>query len=450
MSDAKQEILQFFQNPHNMDDSEQRGGQGASLNTGSEHTAHEDNTGPSSNLLQNQPDMKHSRSTSKSSFSKFHFKSLSKSKIQEAPASGPVLNIEVTSNPHLRPADRQSTMPDYLLPKKLKLRPEGPSPSEIRAKPSQFPPMPRFEVPGKLVYEAPISSELPQNKFRNESGYKFPSPTAENRRGQIRPFNPIIVNQSQKFDQDPQLRPLRLPQMQNSVPQNTAPQNRILRRFRPTSATTIASNGTNNHDERYDSGDSDDDNYSYRSRRHSDSRHSIDSYYTQQDPRPVSHRSEDSGWSYGPSHSSNNIFSGHVYANSPKTTSYSFNRKDKAVAQADSNLRTKNKIVNPFIAPRGGAHRREEQKTNGESPPQVPPKDWGVVPITIAPYQNFNVSAVNPASGANTPRPLLKGGGSSKGLPINPRPAREGKRSNRDWDMDLERDGNDQMRVGYV
>ncbi|EPS36068.1 hypothetical protein H072_10539 [Dactylellina haptotyla CBS 200.50] len=425
MTNAKKEYIEYFKGRGDVEMNTQ-GGVINSLNSQSMPEA----TGSSVNLLPRIEIETHERS---GSLGKFHFTPFSKSKTQEE-ISQHTLQIEVTSNPSLRPV---SNVPDYLVPKRLKPQTERPPPSLKNAPP--VPPIPKLEVPGKVIYQEPSSSPAPQKKIEN-GNYKFPSKPSnmvEGRRGQAQPFTPTRLNAN--------LTPI------SANPQPKLKEKEIPHHLRPMSSTTIASNSTRGGGgDESDHGEDDDDSYSYHSSPRS-SRHSIDSYYTNHD-RAQSLYSEHSGWSYEPSLSSQNIVAGQVYADGPAPLNYS--KKGKGVAANEKVPKDNNTNLYP---PRTTSRKIQEQypsiDRSSDLPPPPPPKDWEVVPIKIDPYPSF-VAAVKPGSSSgaprhDTPRPILKGGAGSSGLPTNPRPAKTVEWYNRDpHDVGPERDVGPKVRVG--
>ncbi|KAK6356196.1 hypothetical protein TWF718_000567 [Orbilia javanica] len=463
MSDAKKEYIEYFKNQNN-GNGQGGAGQGAG------------NNGPWANSDAKDNDKTtHARSGSKSSLARFHFRSSSKS---QEPAMEPILKIEVTSNPSLRPV---STMP-------------------------------KFEVPGKVIYEDPRSVPVPPHAMTtsgNEGPYKFPPRTTSRRAPPmplaIRPFAPssvvgtpttIAIQSPQSFtavglsptprrnevqplrtkgsSNQSQLSPIQMQPIRpysplesasgrNNEPQayipswmnmphqqprhdreprsitSQKPQKSIPRELRPMSSTTIASDGSRRFsDDMYSSYDEDDysddedKNYNYRSQVYDSYRRSTDSYYD--DRRPLSARSYESGWSYGPSHSSRER------AQAPRSHAEPYNSSGlSARGGSGSNGRQKTPVpvnakstLSPtsYINNKGG---REAAKVSPVTPPPAPPKDWEVVAIKMDPYPPFEATiraSPAPASRGNTPRPILKNGG----LPNNPKTKQQAA-----WERDLER-----------
>ncbi|KAK6363446.1 hypothetical protein TWF730_000877 [Orbilia blumenaviensis] len=500
MTDAKKEYIESFKNQQNGSGGN---GQGAGMNGAA-------NNGSWINSTAN-PDAKdntHTRSGSKSSLARFHFRSASKS---QEPAMEPTLKIEVTSNPSLRPV---SVIPDALVPKRLK--PQQQKADQFQGYSSQAPPMPKFEVPGKIIYEDTRISEPPHamTTSDNEGSYKFPPRTTSRRAPPmplaIRPFAPsaagtprtIAMQSPQSFtavglspapprrnEMQPQsskspynqsqlspiqMQPIRpysplesasaknsdpqpyvpswmnmpnqYPKMERAEPRSITPQystKHIPRELRPMSSTTIASDASRASrrfsDDGYSSYDSEeysddeDRNYDYRSQVYdSYYRRSTDSY--DDDRRPLSAQSYESGWSYGPSHTSKE--KAHV---APRTHAEPY-ASSQVYARDRSGAHSRQKTpvpvnANSTLSPtsytnsRGG--REAAVKVSPVTPPPAPPpKDWEVVAIKMDPYPPFE-AAIRPApSRGNTPRPILKAGG----LPNNPK---TGKRTG--WEMDLER-----------
>ncbi|KAK6544620.1 hypothetical protein TWF694_001309 [Orbilia ellipsospora] len=446
MTNAKKEILEYFQNRQDL---EMNGGQNGVGGVPNVPGSMPDSNGSSVNLISNPANgnkSNHERNGSKSSLSKFNFNPFTKSKAEED--GNHILNIEVTSNPNLRPVDRQNVMPDYLMPKNLDPQAAKAPPSSFRQipPPAPVPPMPRFNTGGRVIHEDPAGVHTSdRNPARNFS----PGP-AQNRRPPPAQFNapkPFTM-------QGPLSSPPPMPQASMLKPKE------IPRHLRPTSSTTIASNSTR-HSGEYETEDEDeyDDNRSYRSR---DSQDSIDSYYLNPD-RGVSGYSEASDWSYGPSHSSHNVISGHVYDYSPAPLNHS--KKAAPVVNEHNQDMTSQHLYPPRTTSRKIQQQFQSIDHSSRMTPPPPPKDWEVVPVQMEGFPSFvatvkpspspgpgNVSRTGtPVARTGTPRSILKNGGNSNGLPMNPRPAKAVEWYHRDpQDIDVERDGNLNLRTRYV
>ncbi|KAK6531149.1 hypothetical protein TWF281_007973 [Arthrobotrys megalospora] len=520
MTDARKEYMEYFK--HQRDGN--GGGDGSAgqgVGSGAGTTGAGNNGSWANPNTQATEDTTHKRSGSKSSLARFHFRSASKS---QEPVEEPVLKIEVTSNPSLRPV---SVAPSALVPKRLKTQEQKSTPFEGYGgkNASQMPPMPRFEIPGKVIYQDPRHSDPPHaiTTSENENAYRFPPRTTSRRappmplairpfapsaagsprtvvaqspqsftavglspapprrnemqpqRTQspykqsqlspiqmqpIRPYSPLesgsarnnepqpyipswmnMPNQYPKFEREP--RSITPQQPVKASPVNQPPRSGqvkpIPRELRPMSSTTIASDGTRHYsDDEYsdydetDYSDDEDRNYDYHSDVYDSYRRSTDSY--NDDRRPLSAQSYETGWSYGPSHSSRDKIAPRTHAE-PYTSS-ELPTRDRSGAHSRQKTPVPvnaNSTLSPtsYTNTRGG---REVMKTNVSPvtpPPAPPPKDWEVVAIKMDPYPAFEAAIrPSPASRGNTPRPILKTGG----LPNNPKP---GKRTA--WEMDLER-----------
>ncbi|EGX53514.1 hypothetical protein AOL_s00006g380 [Orbilia oligospora ATCC 24927] len=504
MTDAKKEYIEYFRNQNNGNGSGGQGGaeQGAGNNGSWVNSMTNSNAKSTENTT-------HTRSGSKSSLARFHFRSSSKS---QEPVVEPILKIEVTSNPSLRPA---SAFPESLVPKRLKAQQPKTTPFEGNNT-SQMPHMPKFEVPGKIIYEDSRISAPPHamTTSDNESGYKFPPRTTSRRAPPmplaIRPFAPssaagtprtIAIQSPQSFtavglsptpprrnEAQPQraknpynqsqlspiqMQPIRpysplesasgrnnepqpyIPSWMDMPKQNPKldmeprsitpqqPKKPIPRELRPMSSTTIASDASRaSHsfsDYEYSSYDEDDysededRNYDYQSQVYDSYRRSTDSY---DDRRPLSARSYETGWSYGPSHSSRDKAQAAPRSHAePYASSSQLSARDN---RSGSNGRQKtpvpvnaNSTLSPttYINNRGG---REAVKTSPVTPPPAPPpKDWEVIAIKMDPYPAFEATVrSSPAPRGYTPRPALK----ASGLPNNPKTKKQ-----TGWDEDLER-----------
>ncbi|RVD84108.1 uncharacterized protein DFL_005876 [Arthrobotrys flagrans] len=507
MTDAKKKYIEYFRNQSNGDGDGQGGaGQGVGANGAGDNGSRVDSMASSNaNTTDNTA---HTRSGSKSSLARFHFRSSSKS---QEPVVEPILKIEVTSNPSLRPV---SMIPDALVPKRLKAQQQRTAPFDGNNA-SKAPPMPKFEVPGKVVYEDPRISAPPHamTTSDNENSYKFPPRTTSRRAPPmplaIRPFAPssaagtprtIAIQSPQSFtaiglsptpprrnEMQPQQRtkspynqsqlspiqmqpirpysplesasgrsnepqpyipswmnmPNQYPKKEREPPSKITPQqtrNPVPRKLRPISSTTIASDGSRNFSDdeysSYDEGDYSEDedrNYDYRSQVYDSYRRSTDSY--DDDRRPLSAQSYETGWSYGPSHSSREkaqmaprshagpYTSSQLSAARDRSGSYD-RQKTPVPVNANSTLSPTSYINN-----RGG---REAVKASPVIPPPAPPpKDWEVIAIKMDPYPAFEAT-VRPSltPRGNTPRPNLKTGG----LPNNPKAKKQ-----TGWETDLER-----------
>ncbi|KAF3926570.1 hypothetical protein AA313_de0203941 [Arthrobotrys entomopaga] len=437
MTNAKREILEYFQNRQ---DVEMSGGQSGFGGVSNPRDSMPGANGSSVNLISNPANgnkSNHDRNGSKSSLSKFNFNPFSKSKAEED--VNPILHIEVTSNPNLRPVDRQSVMPDYLMPKKLQPQAQKAPPSSFRQIPPTIntPPTARFNTGGRVIHEDPNGFQTPVNPKSS------PAPAGP-RRGPAAPFQapkPFTM-------QGPLSSPPTIPKAPMLKP------NEIPHHLRPMSSTTIASNSTRYSGE-YEVEDEDDyDDMSYHSR---DSQDSIDSYYMNPD-RAVSTYTEASDWSYSPSHSSQNVISGHVYDYSPAPLNHS---KKAAPVVKEHNQKISTQHLYP---PRTTSRKIQQQfqsiDQSSRMAPPPPPKDWEVVPVQMQGFPPF-VATVKPSPSVSrtgtpvtrtgTPRSILKNGANSGGLPGNPRPAKAVEWYHRDpQDIDIERHGNSNFRTRYV
>ncbi|KAF3239235.1 hypothetical protein TWF192_010110 [Orbilia oligospora] len=505
MTDAKKEYIEYFRNQNNGNGSGGQGGaeQGAGNNGSWMNSTTNSNAKSTENTT-------HTRSGSKSSLARFHFRSSSKS---QEPVVEPILKIEVTSNPSLRPA---SVFPESLVPKRLKAQQQKTTPFEGNNT-SQMLHMPNFEVPGKIIYEDSRISAPPHamTTSDNESGYKFPPRTTSRRAPPmplaIRPFAPssaagtprtIAIQSPQSFTavglsptpprrneaqpqraknpyNQSQLSPIQMQPIRPYSPLEPAsgrnnepqpyipswmdmpkqypkldreprsitpqqPKKPIPRELRPMSSTTIASDASRASrsfsDYEYSSYDEDDysededRNYDYHSQVYDSYRRSTDSY--DDDRRPLSAQSYETGWSYGPSHSSRDKAQAAPRSHAePYTSSSQLSVRDN---RSGSNGRQKtpvpvnaNSTLSPttYINNRGG---REAVKTSPVTPPPAPPpKDWEVIAIKMDPYPAFEATVrPSPAPRGHTPRPILKVGG----LPNNPKTKKQ-----TGWEADLER-----------
>ncbi|KAK6515274.1 hypothetical protein TWF506_007617 [Arthrobotrys conoides] len=502
MTDAKKEYIEYFQNQRNNNgggDGQGGAGQGVGANGAGNNGSW--NTNSNAKPTENIP---HTRSGSKSSLSRFHFRSSSKS---QEPVMEPILKIEVTSNPSLRPV---SVFPEALVPKRLKAQQQKPFEGNNA---SQMPPMPKFEVPGKVIYE---DSRIPvpphaMTTSDNEGSYKFPPRTTSRRAPSmplaIRPFatssaagtpRTIAIQSPQSFtavglsptpprrnEMQPQrakspynqsqLSPIQMKAIRPYSPLESAsgknepqpyipswmnmpnpkvdreprsitpqqPKKSIPRELRPMSSTTIASDASrasrsfsdyeySSYDED-DYSDDEDRNYDYHSQVYDSYRRSTDSY--DDDRRPLSAQSYETGWSYGPSHSSRD--KGQVAPRShaePYASSSQLSARDRS--GPDGRQKTPvpvnaNSTLSPttYINNRGG--REAVKKSPVTPPPAPPPKDWDVVAIKMDPYPAFEATVrSSPAPRGNTQRPILKTGG----LPNNPKTKKQ-----TGWETDLER-----------
>ncbi|KAK6499825.1 hypothetical protein TWF481_010183 [Arthrobotrys musiformis] len=508
MTDAKKEYLEYFRNP-NGDNDDGQGGAGQGFGAGNESWRNQ-MTNSNAKAADN---TSHNRTGSKSSLAKFHFRSSSKS---QEPVE-PILKIEVTSNPSLRPV---SLFPDS---KNIKAQQKAAAYGGNNG--SQGPSVPRFEVPGKVVYQDPSIPVPPHAMTTSENGnsYKFPPRTTSRRAPPmplaIRPFAPseagtprmIVVQSPQSFmavglsptpprrndvpqlqqqrSKSPynpsqlspiQMQPIRpysplesvsgrnnepqpyipswmdMPNQYPKVdrveprsrtPQQKQPQKPIPRAQRPMSSTTINSDDSrsfsddeySSYDDGDDYDDDDDRNYDYRSQVYDSYRRSTDSYDSGRydDRRPLSAQSNETGWSYGPSHTSREKAR---VAPRSHAEPYSTSHLSARDARSGSHGRQKtpvpvnaNSTLSPttYINNRGGYGREAVNASPVTPPPAPPPKDWAAIPIKMDQYPAFEpVVRPSPASRGNTPRPVLKTGG----LPNNPKTKKQ-----TGWEADLER-----------
>ncbi|KAF3935650.1 hypothetical protein ABW19_dt0206124 [Dactylella cylindrospora] len=350
----------------------------------------------------------------------------------------PAMNIEVTSNPNLRPVS-VLPMAQYMVPPKgQNQRPQqGPMPKVrelVVAAVPERPPMPKFEVPGKVLYEHDAEEAKGRGDYRsNQNQRPTGNRVEEGTRGQKLRVHTHQRNESSSANPNPNSRP---------------PRNRYEEPEPQTASTfTAASSPTGSYDS-YES-DSDDDRDSYRDTYISDdastilhrnssitSQSATDAYNPQRpypkrvDSRPSTSRSQphsnagSDSWSYTPSHSSHNIMVNNVSSG-------------KRLAPVN---------VDRYATP---------------PPPPPPPKDWEVVPLrlgapgrvpgvtsaaaaAVAVYdngENFQAKprqkkttyatnggsvTVNHSRSASQGQAAKQGGGG--GLPSNPRPRRERER----------------------